>query len=343
MISKQDRVHVRTPTQLEQKYKFDDISKNRNDSSKQNLLIQQINQDLANFKAQINARLEELGDDDKMWFYSGEPTLENYPAADWNTDELKAKHMGDMYCDVDNGNMYIFKCVDETYLWDSCFGDGACDVDHDALYQEGYTSGYESGYTDGKKSVPNPFEYATNVSQLYYGARFPKDTEMALVIPAATILNFLFYNALGLKKATLKGINDYRKMDAQQTFRDCTNLEIIDLLDFNIKLANAYQFCYNNSALKEIKGTLDFTECTNVNNMFTRCSVLEEVRFKVNTLALSISFQQSSNLSANSIQSIIDGLATVEVTQTLTLHTTIKAKITETQLTQITNKNWTLA
>lgn len=216
MISKQDRVHVRTPTQLEQKYKFDDISKNRNDSSKQNLLIQQVSQDLASFKVKTNAKFDELGEHDKMWFYSGVPTLENYPAADWNTDELKAKHMGDMYCDVDNGNMYIFKCVDETYLWDSCFGDGACDVDHDALYQEGYTSGYEIGLEEGKQSSGGEYSQAF-IDNIFGGAV----TELR--IESTTIAEHGCRGRIQLVKVILPKVTTFQSY----AFYNCTKLAAV--------------------------------------------------------------------------------------------------------------------
>lgn len=157
-MSKQDRQGVRTPAALERKYPFSDIKKNKSNADNQNIFLNQLRNDLAQYKKSVNgdiekinqfmdeanAKFDDLEENDKMWFYSGAPTLENYPAVEWTTDELKAKHMGDMYCDVDNGNMYIFKKIAEAYLWDSCLG-GGCDVDHDALYKEGYDTGYIAG------------------------------------------------------------------------------------------------------------------------------------------------------------------------------------------------------
>lgn len=157
-MSKQDRQGVRTPAALERKYPFGDIKRNKSNANNQNLLLNQLRNDLATYKKSVNgdiekinqfmdeanAKFDDLEENDKMWFYSGIPTLENYPAVEWTTDELKTKHMGDMYCDVDNGNMYIFKKIAEAYLWDSCLV-GGCDVDHDALYNDGYNKGYADG------------------------------------------------------------------------------------------------------------------------------------------------------------------------------------------------------
>lgn len=63
------------------------------------------------------------------------------------------------------------------------------------------------------------------------------------------------------------------------------------------------------------------------------------------TIGNSISFSQSSKLSSDSVQNIIDCLAdlTGQTTQTLTLHATVKSKLTDVQIATITNKNWTLA
>lgn len=95
----------------------------------------------------------------------------------------------------------------------------------------------------------------------------------------------------------------------------------------------------------EIIGELDFTSATNVNGMFYLSFGLKEVRFKKETLKISLSMDACSSLSDTSIQSIIDGLAdlTGSTAQTLTLHATVKAKLTDDQIAQITSKNWTLA
>ena len=67
------------------------------------------------------------------------------------------------------------------------------------------------------------------------------------------------------------------------------------------------------------------------------------IKFVEKSIKASIAFAQSSLLSDESIQSIIDGLATVETAQTLTLHADVKAKLTDEQIAQITIKNWSLA
>lgn len=44
----------------------------------------------------------------ETWFYEGVPTLNNLPAVDWNTNELKKIHIGDLYYDQTTGYAYRF-------------------------------------------------------------------------------------------------------------------------------------------------------------------------------------------------------------------------------------------
>jgi hypothetical protein len=75
--------------------------------------------------------------------------------------------------------------------------------------------------------------------------------------------------------------------------------------------------------------------------VFYNCGRLENVSFVAESIQNSVSFAQSSLLSAESIQSIIDGLATVETAQTLTLSKQIT--LTDEQKATINAKGWTLA
>ena len=75
-------------------------------------------------------------------------------------------------------------------------------------------------------------------------------------------------------------------------------------------------------------------------NMFYNCKALVEVRFVANTIHWSISFAYSPLLSTESVQSIIDGLATVTTAQTITFHKDIA--LTDAQKQTINEKGWTL-
>lgn len=125
-----------------------------------------------------------------------------------------------------------------------------------------------------------------------------------------------------LKRVTLNF--DINSINASYAFHSCTGLEIIDGKPLNLIKANAGYA---------------------VTNMFGSCDNLKEVRFVPNSIVYSISFNKSSLLSDDTIQSIIDGLGdmTGKTAMVLTLHADVKAKLTEEQIATITGKNWTLA
>lgn len=191
--------------------------------------------------------------------------------------------------------------------------------------------------------------YATDVYQAfsYWNTEYaPIVEEITVNAPKMDVTNnqacmgqmFLYNN--GVKKVILNMPNESQYMTT--TFTQAKNLEEI-VLNFSTKNIKDYTQAFSScTALKKIDGVLDFSSATNVQYMFG-CQNLEEVTFAPNTLSLSISLAQSSKLTSESIQSIIDGLATVTTAQTLTLHADVKAKLTQTQLDTISGKNWNLA
>jgi hypothetical protein len=128
------------------------------------------------------------------------------------------------------------------------------------------------------------------------------------------------------------------------TFNQAINLEEITL-NFSTKNITNYESAFGNSKkLKKITGVLDFSSATNVKYMFDNCNSLEEIRFEPNTLSISIGIR-SPNLTSDSVQSIIDGLATVETAKTLTFIKNLDdgVRLTDERKAQIEAKGWTLS
>lgn len=100
----------------------------------------------------------------------------------------------------------------------------------------------------------------------------------------------------------------------------------------------------NDKNLKSIH-LIDGSNIKSFSSAFSNCPNLVDIRFVKGSIHVSIAFYQSSMLSAESVQSIIDGLAdlTGQKSQTLSLHALVKEKLTDEQIAQITSKNWTLA
>lgn len=103
-----------------------------------------------------------------------------------------------------------------------------------------------------------------------------------------------------------------------------------------VNFSRMFEWCSN---LKSVS-TLDLSNSTDNTDMFQSCSNLETISFVPETIKLSIVIP-SANLTIESIQSIFDGLATVETAQTLTLHA--DAKILQSQVDSANAKGWTVA
>ncbi len=206
-------------------------------------------------------------------------------------------------------------------------------------YDEAYNDGYQAGYIDGQESVPNILEHATKLNDMYNKAVFPSDFELNLNIPLVDSIRYAFIKT-NIKKVILKGNNNGYAIDAYSAFQE-SSVKTIDLTEYNAKIDKGTMMFFSATSLQEILGELDFTECTSTASMFNYCNELVTIKVKANSIKLSISFAQSSKLSATSIQSIIDGLATVETAQTVTFHSSIV--LTDEQKATISSKGWTLA
>lgn len=131
-------------------------------------------------------------------------------------------------------------------------------------------------------------------------------------------------------------------------YPNAANQNVIEHITLNADLSSCtnvqQMFCYMTN-LKIIDGTpINLSSAIYQNNFTTTLISLEYIRFAANSIKLSITFLQSGNLSAESVQSIIDGLANLTggTAQTLTLHANVGANLTDEQKAVITAKNWTL-
>lgn len=163
-------------------------------------------------------------------------------------------------------------------------------------------------------------------------------------LPRIDVSNFeamyrFCYNAKQLERIDF--YLDCGKVTGQlrQAFTNTINLKYMK--GINTSSTKDVREFLQNSGIEEIEIPFNFSNVTLCDNAF-KCSFLRKILFENETIKVSIAIP-SQVLSDESIQSIIDGLATVETAQTLTLSATVKAKLTETQLATITNKNWNLA
>ena len=216
-------------------------------------------------------------------------------------------------------------------------GDGTIDTYAEKIGEISVGSGVElerglktATFTDlnifGKKEVELNFDNMTSFMNCFVADNQNTTVEhITINCPNAVIsTQSMFYCTNNTKDLTLKRVtlnfDTSNSANCQHMFTYCQALETIDGQPLNF------------SGITVASRT----------GAFTQCIGLVDVRFEENSIPLSISFVNCANLSTDSIQSIIDGLATVDATQTLTLHSTVGAKLTDTQKATITAKNWTL-
>ena len=203
---------------------------------------------------------------------------------------------------------------------------------------------YDAGYEKGKAN--DLIRYVPTYMSLFQNAVFPDNFDLTfeLQVDNLTTITYLFFGAKNLN--TVKLI--YKKhtdnaIGFTYAFRAINSLTEIDLTEFeNLKISNLSYTFFDLKNLVSIKGALDLSQCTNTTHAFGSCSSLTDIEFVPNSISMSISFGDSSELSIDSVTSIINGLAdlTDKGGQTVTFHKDLT--ITDEQKANINAKNWSL-
>ena len=209
----------------------------------------------------------------------------------------------------------------------------------------GYERGYAKGYAEGR----DIWNYVRSIAGAFQNNTFPAGTNLVLNVPNLSLsvnegnLNYTFRNTTGLESITLKCTTRGIPMNSHGAFSRCSDLKFLDLSEFNTTFGPSTDVFYSCTSLEEIRGEIENTT-TNWTLWFASCVKLREVRFKANSIKGAFTISQSPLLSAESVQSIVDGLAdmTGGTSYKLTLHADVKAKLTEEQLATIAAKNWTV-
>jgi hypothetical protein len=211
---------------------------------------------------------------------------------------------------------------------------------------------YEQGFEDGKNSVVDVVPYLKQGQ--FTSLNIFKEPIVTLNLNSwnSSLLNLFQITAIENKNTTVERLtinmpNNLPKSIQQMFYSgtiandDKTLKHIIFNVDTSVctTFANAFG---GMQALEIIDGTpFDFSANTNAISMFNRCYTLKEFRVVANTINKNFTIQHSNLLSTDTIQSIIDGLATVSTAQTLTLHKDVK--ILQSQVDSANAKGWTVA
>lgn len=233
-------------------------------------------------------------------------------------------------------------------------GDGRIDTYAEKIgeipgVEEGYKQGYEIGFEDGFNSAPpNLLQYIYSPPR-FEGGVFPENLrDVTFNFPfIITYTGSNHFNNTNLTGITIIAENA-TKVQLYYMFTNNKSLKYIDLSKCGNGVVNVVNEANNGfwgcNQLENVIGILDFSNATRTNTVFSGCSALKEVRIAPQSIKLNFHFNNSPNLSPETIQSIIDGLAdlTGQTAQTITWHSAVFARMTDEQITQIVNKNWNI-
>lgn len=230
-------------------------------------------------------------------------------------------------------------------------------VTNDCINEEGKWEGDVLIDTSNCTSFSDIFQSNTKIKQL--------DCQHWITNKVTSLQN-AFWGCASIKELDLSNWNVDNVTNFSQTFLHCTNLEYIKGLEnWNIDKVTNYQYIFQNCyKLKELNLTNWYaggvSSSIYIRDIITNCyelttliggATIEKVLanniscmkgLKV-SLSLVLNQNQRTNLDRASLRALINGLAEVETTQTLTLGATLRAKLTEEDIAIATAKNWSIA
>lgn len=199
------------------------------------------------------------------------------------------------------------------------------------------------------KAEPMWLPLVAKTSGWFYDVTFPENTELVIEVPNfSTDASETFQSTKGVVSAKLICRNDIaERATITGICRYNYAIKRLDLSEFNRKFSDAYMAFNGCTQLEEIVGVLEPQAGVTKNiytNAFGSCYKLRKIRFAKNSILNDLVLSNSADLSAESIQSIIDGLAdlTGATAQKVIFHKDVGAKLTDEQKVAISAKNWTL-
>ena len=152
-----------------------------------------------------------------------------------------------------------------------------------------------------------------------------------------TNMGSMFSNCTSL--ASIPQLDTSKVTNMVYMFSSCSSLTTIPQLDTS-KVTNMGSMFYNCTSLASIP-QLDTSKVTNMVYMFERCTSLTSIKMK--NMSTSFDIHWSTKMEREALVEVLNNLATVTSTKTLTLGSTLLAKLTDTDKAIATNKGWTLA
>ena len=175
-----------------------------------------------------------------------------------------------------------------------------------------------------------------NMSSMFYQC---KSLTSIPLLDTSKVTNMSYMLAYCKNLSSIPLLNTSKVTDMSYMFYNCNSLTSIPLLDTS-KVTDISSIFYGCKALTTVPA-LDASHITNMNSMFSGCSSLKSILMTGMKVKFDIS--SSTQFEESDLVTILNNLATVTTTQTLTMGATNLAKLTDEEKAIATNKGWTLA
>ena len=189
------------------------------------------------------------------------------------------------------------------------------------------------------KTIKNLLDARKNANELFFDYREESVDAYISYNDTANITaaRQMFYNCINLKTIPLLNTSGVKDMYAM--FNNCKSLTSIPLLDTSnvSSMYDAFSLCKSLTVIPAI----DVSKVNNTYGMFSYCSAIEEIH--MTGMKVSFNISASTKFTEAALVEILNNLATVTETNTLTMGATNLAKLTDEDKAIATNKGWTLA
>ena len=185
----------------------------------------------------------------------------------------------------------------------------------------------------------------TSLSNLFFNCKNLIAVECAKDWDTSNITSFdsAFYLCSKLAELDVSNWNVGNATSFWRAFYGCSTLTELDMSKWDTRnvtgLDSMFRGCNRLTSLD--LSNWDTSKVNSMSNMFNGCSQLTSLDSMQN---VSVNLDLSSTiLDTTSLLDVIDNLATITTTQTLTLGSTLLAKLTEEQIAIATNKGWNIS
>ena len=160
-----------------------------------------------------------------------------------------------------------------------------------------------------------------------------------------TSMQNMFWNCSSLTSLDVSGFSTQNVTSMENMFQGCSSLTSLDVSNFNtqnvISMQSMFQGCSSLTFIN-LGDKFDASKVSSVTYMFQDCNSLKTITGSIKNLSISLNLAFCP-LDHDSAMRIINGLATVTTSRTLTLSNTTKSTLSATEKAVLINKGWTLA